>query len=490
MLKHTKHRQQESYPSLFMLSPSLGLRQILPIIHIFIFLQISFGQELHYVKVGEILITGHHRTKEDIILRELDIQKGDTIEVKNLGAVIKRNKNQILNTGLFIKVEGNVTRWSNDGKIDLKFQVYEHWYFYPIPIFELADRNFNVWWVEQNRKLDRVNFGMRFYHMNLSGLKDVLKITGQWGYTRKFEIEYTLPGINKKRTLGFRSNVHLSNNRELGYKTQNNELVFHRKEKDNIFSRERYMASLIFRPQLYVHNYISLGLHRNKVDEVIGLDLNPDFLLNRQLRQRYFSLIYQLRWDRRNNQAYPTKGFIIDGWIIKEGLGVFNDRNILQTTINAGLYFEPMSFLFLGLEAKGSTHLIRKRMSYFGYQALGYEHNYLRGYEYYVVDGMDLIWSKLDFRVPMFEREIDLTGYMPLEKLKKMPFQCVLNLYTDYGYVNDPYYSEGNELTNSLLYSWGLGIDFITYYDKIFQVQFSMNHLQEKGIFLHYKLTF
>jgi len=141
------------------------------------------------VTVSEIILEGNKKTKRQTILREMDLKEGDVIAVNDLSTIFETNRLQLLNTGLFILVKVNVKEWNEDfGKIKVVVNFQENWFFYPAPIFELADRNFNVWWVEQNRSLRRVNYGMRFYHINLTGRRDRLKTVVQFGFTRKYEI--------------------------------------------------------------------------------------------------------------------------------------------------------------------------------------------------------------------------------------------------------------------------------------------------------------
>ena len=44
-----------------------------------------------------------------------------------------------------------------------------------------------------NCDFDRVNYGIRIDHLNLTGRKDKFKIKFQQGYTRKYELEYNFP---------------------------------------------------------------------------------------------------------------------------------------------------------------------------------------------------------------------------------------------------------------------------------------------------------
>ena len=50
--------------------------------------------------------------------------------------------------------------------------------------------------------------------------------------------------------------------------------------------------------------------------------------------------------------------------------------------------------------------------------------------------------------------------------------------------------AENNNLTNSLLIGRGISLDYVTYYDKLLRIEFSVNHLGEKGVFLHFSNPF
>jgi outer membrane protein assembly factor BamA len=138
------------------------------------------AQVLH---IDSILYTGNKKTQNYIIRRELDFKAGDTIASTTLTGMFLQNRSRILNTGLFKEVALNIKSWDTESNhISIEIKVQEAWYIYPIPIFELADRNFNVWWDEFNGSLSRVNYGIRFTHNNLTGQQDALKLTAQFGY--------------------------------------------------------------------------------------------------------------------------------------------------------------------------------------------------------------------------------------------------------------------------------------------------------------------
>jgi hypothetical protein len=71
-----------------------------------------------------------------------------------------------------------------------------------------------------------------------------------------------------------------------------------------------------------------------------------------------------------------------------------------------------------------------------------------------------------------------------------MPVKLYLTFHNELGYVNNPFYRQGNSLSNELLWSAGLGLDLVIYYDKVFNFEVSRNHLNEFGFYLHWTFSF
>jgi len=92
------------------------------------------------VQIDKIFIIGFKKTKEHIIRRELSIIDGQYLSRAELEEAIIADKRKLVNTSLFLSVDINVIELSED-KVDIIIRVSERWYFFPIPIFNLADRN-------------------------------------------------------------------------------------------------------------------------------------------------------------------------------------------------------------------------------------------------------------------------------------------------------------------------------------------------------------
>jgi len=200
----------------------------------------SYAQS-DYVHIKQIQIIGNKKTKDKVIHRELIATEGDSIKLTDLDKLFANNRLQILSTGLFNNATLNLINYKvSEATADIEVRVEENWYLFPVPIFELADRNFTVWWEEQGRRLDRTNYGFRLGHYNFTGNRDPLKIKIHFGYIRKYELEYAHPYLALDNKLGIAASIFYSENREIAYKTENNKTLFHKMEDERkLLSRFR-----------------------------------------------------------------------------------------------------------------------------------------------------------------------------------------------------------------------------------------------------------
>jgi outer membrane protein assembly factor BamA len=440
------------------------------------------------VFIEQITMEGNQRTRDEIVLRELKFRVGDTIPVSRLDRILEESEQLVMNTGLFNSANITIKNWRGaDNHVHFHLILAETWYIYPVPVFELADRNFNVWWVEQNHSLQRINFGIEFTHLNFSGQKDRLKLTAKYGYTRSYSMNYTLPFINKSQTLGIDANVSFARNREINYASIDNKQSFY-KDEENKFMYQRFQASLAltYRPGFHLFHDLELGFRQNWIDEIIARELNPDFFLDGRKLQRALSMTYRFAYDRRDVQAYPLDGSFFTAELQKVGLGVYGDQDALNLEAQYN-YYHPLSEKWsTGLRLGGKVSFIRKRQPFNDYRALGYNQSNLYGYEYYIVNGMDMGLGRAFLRFRMLQKNWEFGKIVPIPAFRKMPIKIYLSFNQGAGYINDPYTGEQNPFANRLLWGGGLGLDIVLYYDKVLKIQYSYNHLWEKGIFLHF----
>ena len=68
----------------------------------------------------------------------------------------------------------------------------------------------------------------------------------------------------------------------------------------------------------------------------------------------------------------------------------------------------------------------------------------------------------------------------------KFHYSLFLNAFGDAGYAIDNLNAATNPLANKLQYSYGLGLDFVSYYDLVIRFEGSINALKEPGFYINF----
>jgi outer membrane protein assembly factor BamA len=450
----------------------------------------SFCQ-VQKVHIKSIQITGLKKTKKIAVLRYLNIKEGDSLLLEKLLPKIEENRTLVMNSKLFTEAQIKIINWNNED-VELLLDVHESWYVYPFPIIELADRNFNVWWKEFNRDFRRVNLGLAVFWRNTFGFNDKMRFNIQFGFTRKFDIAYQIPAIGKKQKWGLYFDVHYSDNKESAFNTIRNKLQFYRDLEAKIpqFTQFKSTVELSYRRSNYENHYFSIQFLKLQISDSIFVR-NPDFFLDGRKTQKSFTLNYELVRDKRDVQTYPQKGYYFSFQIKKRGLGIFNDVNQLWFTCNSSYYFKFGKKWSVGLIAEGRLSAFNHKDPYFQQEALGFRDSYVRGFQYYVINGQNYFFLKsdvnfkiLEYKIPMFPSSKQLyTQYLPVHLHAR--------LHSDYGYVRDRFYFNENPLSNRHLASAGIGLDLaLYYYNIVIQTEYTVNNLWEKDLYLRFIVDF
>ena len=452
------------------------------------FIEIATGQT---VTIQTITITGLKRTKESIVYRELTFAEGDTLLQSELGLTLERNKNNLINLGLFNVVVVNIAEWDTEKNIvDISIELKESWYIYAVPILELADRNFNVWWTTYNHSIDRINIGGKLDWLNFTGRNDKLKAKLQFGYIPKQEIEYRFPYLGKRQSFGITTSFVHSINKEVTYATVNNQEQQVRFDERKL--QENYLAQLrtFYRPTHFMRYELALSYHASEINEQVITDYNPTYFRNGDSTQNVFGLRFVAEYDDRDVKLFPSKGIKAAIDMEKKGFGQQADENSLVSTLTfewnttTGRRFQHRAATI------GKYSLSRSKPSYIYYRGLGSGQKYVSGYELYVVDGLDFALFKYQLSYRLVEKEINFEKLMPVDQFRHMNYAIYLSLLTEAGIVNDPYTGNENPFSNRWLYGGGPGLSLLLYNNFLFQFSYSVNHVGEWGFFIHNRTSF
>ncbi len=443
----------------------------------------SVGRFIH---INRILIVGNRITRDQIVLRELTLQKGNIIYNRDLPSILERDKKKLINTRLFNTVEIRVLELQ-EGFIDLLIDLNERWYTFPSPIFELSDRNFNEWWHNYNHDFNRVNYGLRLYQFNMRGRNETLRLTAQFGFQRRFELSYRIPYIDRKQKHGLIIDADFTETKNLAYRTLDHKLEF-LKSTDILRTTRGGGLTYTYRNSFYVSHALKIEYRSNNINDTIA-DLNSNYLGDEKIRQQYGVITYQFTSDHRDYVGYPLRGYYLMLLAAKSGISSKDDLKKLEASVSYATYFDLKKNFYLSNNIIGYAGT-PDDLPYSNYGALGYKKQFVRGYEVYLIEGVAYALNKTTLKKRIFHRTYQW-NIMPIPQFRHIPLSIFIKMYGDLGYVKGyPNYTISDRLTNKLLTSAGAGVDIVASYDSVFRIEYTFNGDGEKGFFLHVRKEF
>ncbi|MFM7193792.1 MAG: POTRA domain-containing protein [Bacteroidota bacterium] len=441
------------------------------------------------VTIGRILIAGNAITRDRIILRELSLVTGDTISRSRLAQVLEANRMRIYNLRIFNRVTIEPLELT-PGNIDLLVEVQERWYTYPVPLFELSDRNFNDWWQNYNHDLSRVNYGLRLYQYNFRGRNETLRLTARFGFSRRFDLYYHIPNLTKDQKHGLLFKVEYAEPSNLAYRTEDHVLTF-LTERKPLRTSTGASVTYSFRKSFYQTHYLDLSWDDYRISDTIR-SLNPGYFIDGRYTQQASTISYRFVAEHRDVIAYPLHGYQVSAGLMRSGLFKGDQVNLTNIWFNVATHHEPAKDLYLSFFASASA-TFPAAQPYALFNGIGYRKQFLRGYEIYVIEGPVFTLNKATLKKRIFHRDYVLQG-APLEQMRYLPLSIYLKTYTDLGYVQNypSYKSEGinDRLSGKLLAGAGVGIDIVTYYDSVIRFEYSVTNQKTSGFFFHVRKEF
>jgi outer membrane protein assembly factor BamA len=435
------------------------------------------------VTIGSIFLSGNKRTKSFIVLREVPFVTGDHFTEGELEQELVLARQQIMNTSLFVDVNVYISARNGD-LVDINIDLKERWYFFPLPYFRLIDRNFNQWWVEQHRSLERVNYGIKFTQNNVSGRNDNLDVWLINGYTQQVTLRYDLPFFDKTLKRGFNVGIIYATQKEINYATGDNKQLFYK--QDSIPARKalRFDFTYSYRPDVKQRHYFRVSYNDEQISDS-AVKKNPLYFPGGRTRLQFIDFGYQYKYYNVDLISYPTNGFLGEANLYRRGLD--NVSGLWQVSGRA-VYAKPItktSFMhFEGLaiaKAPFRNFFVNERL-------FGYGFYQLRGLEYNVVDGM--LGGAL--KTTYHKQILSFVLHNPFKSKThdKIPFRIFLKAYGDLGYAYTPSPNITNTLNNKLLRTWGFGMDIVSIYDFVFKIEYSFNQLGKDGLYLQTRNDF
>ena len=437
------------------------------------------------VRIDRIFIIGNHKTKGRIIRREMSAQPQTSYAWGDLQTILKNDRQRIINTRLFLRVDVRPV-FVNERTLDLIVSVDERWYTIPAPYVKFADRNINDWLTNFGLDLGRLEYGLKVTKLNFRGLNERLQIDAQFGFTRRLGISYYRPYLDRAQKNGLALNFAFAETNNIIYQTEG-----HRPLTTD--SLRRSLESISggvgwrHRGSYYSTHAVDVDFYHNRINDTIT-EINPQYFLNGRRKQQYLRVGYRFFHDKRDFVAYPQQGYVVDVRTQKLGLGVFDDIDLWRLTTSLN-YYTPLKANWSVATTLHAYVSGPRRQPYANFLGLGFQSLWLRGYETYTIQGQHFVLQQNDLRWQAFNTVFNLDRIIPFDQFNKIPMALYLKAFYDHGGVNNSVsYPLEQRLNNRYLYSAGVGLDVVSFYDFVFRVGYPL--LVPSGVDRQYFLSF
>lgn len=428
--------------------------------------------------IRNILIKGNKKTRDYLIMREIQFKPGDSIIIGTLNDALQMARQQVYNTTLFHEVNIDL-KIISAYDIDVTVTVKERWYIFPLLQFQVVDRSINEWLVKYKADLSRVNYGVKFVHYNFSGRRDPFRLFLINGYTKNIAFSYSQPYSNSALTQGFGIGGGFSQNREIAYKTSPENKILFYKTKDFVSKNINVNLSMRLQKGILGRHFFNLAYTRLTVsDSIISTLYNPNYFNINKTTNGLLDLSYSYQYTNVNNSVYPLKGKTGHLTLSKRGLGFSGGINLLTLEGSYNKFWTHPNKWYTSLQFIGHIKLPFDQ-PYINQRAIGYGDANLRGLEFYVIDGVAFGILKSTIKKKLFSFSVPMPFKSKL--IPGLPFSVFAKTFADAGVAyNKRKYD--TYLNNRLLYTGGFGIDILTLYDINLKIQYSFNQMKQ-GVF-------
>lgn len=432
-----------------------------------------------FFKIDDVEIEGNKHTKEKVIFRELSFQIGETYALSDLIHKCGQARVQLLNTSLFLSVSVSI-KSTKDSNAVVLVTVRERAYFIPVPFVDIVGTSYSHWVKEEKMNLNKVKYGIKLNHKNISGLNDRLSLNLTGGYSKEVSLNYEGLPLDHDLKWMFSFSFDKGQQRDLVYSTQNNKSVSLHSDNEFLYSYTNGNVSLSYRPAIKTKHIFGIAYHSEIFADTIA-SLNKSYLFA-QNEVRYPELYYTMQYTDVDFVPYPTRGYASEVQFSKKGFK--QPVNVWQLTTKTTAYYPLSTKNFLRFMA-GTSVKLPFHQPFTQQQFIGSNDMEIQGYESYVIDGVAGGYLKASFHQRILDRNYSIKlKHFP--RLSLIPVKVYAKVFGNTGYIYNPEPGT-NFLNNKMLYSGGVGLDIVLFYDVTFRFEYSFNHIGENGLYLHDK---
>lgn len=439
-----------------------------------------------YYIAHQFNIKGLEKTHKKAAVREMSLERGDTIPEDELQTVIEKNQQLLYNTGLFTYVK--VSPDTNGALMSLDIEVQERWYIWPWALFEIQEET-NAQWL-QDPDFSKVNLGVGVEFRNFTGWNDLLATHFNYGYIRRAAVQYQKPFLFPKLNIDAGAIFQYLQAQQVTYGSRRGRLLALRREKP-VWHRANGSFSLTKRFSQYDRLQVNVKGNYVSVSDSVT-ELNPEFVNGRDNDEFYAGFGASFIHDTRDIRAFPRQGnlaYVVLRHAGLTGLGTSNYTNLF----GGASHHEPLGPFNTSLGVYGGA-TFGHDVPFFGQLILNnqgevYPPPQIRGYENYYLTGSVMGSFRSEVKLPVLPRKMVHWEFLP-EAAEDFPLGFYPYAFFDGGFVtNHNAGADDSFLRNRMLYGYGVGAYLLYIYDGVLRVEASRNALNNWNLQFNFSVA-
>lgn len=422
--------------------------------------------------VSEILVYGNKKTKEKIILRELEFQVGDTVDMSKIEQKLTKSKQNLDKTSLFNYVTITYQPKDDFNSYLINIAVEERWYIWPQVDIAPHNGNLNDWLRDPD--FGKIDYSIGVKKYNFRGRKELIYINFKRGFNNVTQFGYNDIAIEKSRKnlLSFLVQIHKRKSGVLKI-CDNKPKYIDFEEVDKAFKEYKYEMTYTYRPKINIKNNFTLNYTDAKIHDSVAF-YNPDYFGGGKTRIQSVNLSYTFMFDQRNSSYYPLDGEFVR--VILNKRGIFSkDIDTYKGTLDMRVYREICQRMYF---ASQLYCVISSESTPFHFrEAFGTKPNVVPGYEKRQISGTRLGYVQTSYKFELLKTHIWDIKRLNIPKFNKIHYALYVNLFANCGYASEDASDRENlnKMNGAFLGAIGGGLDFVTYYDRVFSAYYTKN---------------
>jgi len=398
----------------------------------------------YQILIDTIEIRGNATTEDFIILRELTITPGDSLNPE----IASYNRERIYSLNIFNDVQLRPYSFNNINI--LLIEIEESWYIYPIPFITLKDKDW-----------EKLSYGITVALKNFRGRNESLRGTIALGYDPSFGFSYYNPNLSYNQNLHFESSLAYS---KVTNKSLSAEIL-----NGGSFSQRMFLSRFSFGKRFGNFHWLTASTGYDYIETpffIEGINASGERI------DRTVILGANYVYDTRDLIQFPKNGIYSLISFEFKGLGI-NDINYRVLDLD----FREYRSFFDKLTAKWRVavrHTGGNIVPYYDYSFLGYSER-VRGHFFDDErEGHDRLMASVELNYPILEETRLNLYFIPLLPKSLLSYRVALiaELFSDTGTTRN----EGEPFAiNKFDTGYGAGLSFLFLPYAIFRLELAFD---------------